>query len=93
MHTSYLALALLPLALAKPCPLTPTRPLSCDYDRWHQERRTMLPPNVQINVQCYSLGRSVQGNGKWLYVNAKECWVPAGVFGRGCGDAVPYCGF
>ncbi|KAH7086408.1 hypothetical protein FB567DRAFT_527868 [Paraphoma chrysanthemicola] len=86
MHfSSTFAIAILaPLTLAKQCTLTTTRPQACDYDRWHQERKTTIGPGVQVNVQCYSLGRSVQGDGKWLYVRDRECWVPSGVFGSNC---------
>jgi hypothetical protein len=78
-------ISLLPLALSKPCTFTPPRPLSCDHDRWHQERKVLLGTSRPVDVQCYSLGRNVQGGPKWLYVSDKKCWAPAGIFGRGCG--------
>jgi hypothetical protein len=75
MKFNYLSIVpfLLALAASKPCDLVPTRPVSCDLDKWHQERKVLLGLNRPVDVRCYSLGRNVQGNQRWLYVEDKEC--------------------
>ena len=74
----------LPFALGKLCSLHTGRPEPCDYDRWHQERKSTIGPSVRVDVQCYSLGRTVQGSAKWLYIRDRECWIPLKVLGPGC---------
>lgn len=81
---SLLLLILSSGALAKPCSTTSTTPLACDYDQWHQERKLVIGPSGQVNIQCWSIGRSVAGNNKWFYLGDRECWVSGRYFGVGC---------
>ncbi|KAH7394292.1 hypothetical protein BKA66DRAFT_567247 [Pyrenochaeta sp. MPI-SDFR-AT-0127] len=78
-------------AIAKPCSATTTAPAPCDYDRWHQERKSVILPSAQVDITCWDLGRSVAGNVKWFYVRDRECWVNSRAFGSNCETALPRC--
>lgn len=79
-----LAASMASSALAKACGATTTTPSTCDYDQWHQERKTVILPSARVDIACWDFGRSVAGNTKWLYARDRDCWVHSRAFGVNC---------